>query len=390
MNDPHKNHIQTVRLSAQEKRKLVETIDQDAVQSDVHVERRSMRIAFHHAELEATIRPPAGPPVNYSIVTRNLSRWGIAFLHGQFVYPESTCEMMIPKLDGEIVKVKGAVKRCRHVKGIIHEVSVVFDQPIDLSQFVQLSAEEQMLKEQELEEDGARSERGHRPVALIVDEMKADRRLFCHWLHEAGFESHEAVSAKQAEGQIEREQLDVILVDDNLEEVTGVDFVRQLREKDFKGAIIGTSSNTSDQTKRAFLEAGAEAFLGKPFTSEALVAALSEHCATLTVDAGDAPGEPIVSSLAGNASMTDLLNEFVDGMEEYVARLRQAKTSKDLDQLVKLCQQLKGAGGSYGYDPITQAAELAVEQLHAEQQDAEKINEAVGELIQVLRRVRVK
>lgn len=65
---------------------------------------------------------------------------------------------------------------------------------------------------------------------------------------------------------------------------------------------------------------------------------------------------PLLSELAGDADMAELIEMFVAELPERVAALRQALTERDFEALRRLAHQLKGAAGGYGFPSITEAA----------------------------------
>jgi len=88
--------------------------------------------------------------------------------------------------------------------------------------------------------------------------------------------------------------------------------------------------------------------------------------------------------------MLPLLRDFVKTLNGLITKLNEANGASDNEQIERVCQQLKGAGGSYGYEAVTEAAKTVLDRLQAEDMDLESIHGGVGELIRTLRRVRVE
>ncbi len=66
---------------------------------------------------------------------------------------------------------------------------------------------------------------------------------------------------------------------------------------------------------------------------------------------------PIASTLvADDPSFADLVEEFVDGLDERLDTMRKAIEAEDFDNLRVLAHQLKGAGGGHGYQILTETA----------------------------------
>ncbi len=82
--------------------------------------------------------------------------------------------------------------------------------------------------------------------------------------------------------------------------------------------------------------------------------------------------QPIESTLLQeDADLRDIVVEFVEQLPQRFAAIQQAAEAQDWEQLRRFAHQLKGAGGSYGYPPIS-AICAQVEQ-HAEDHAIEQI-----------------
>lgn len=382
--------IETLRISDRDKQKLVDSVNEGGGKS-VKTERRALRVQYTEAKAILTLHMGAGGSARLAVVPRNLSRRGMAFVHGRFVYVDTRCEVMLKNLAGEWETLHGVVRNCRHVSGIVHEVAVVFDSAIDLSNYVHLSPEEEMIHLQELaadtpEEDG---DGGMKSVGsvLVVDDFPTDRKLFGLWLGRAGFETHSASDAAQARDQVAQENFDLMVVSLRLKGEDGFELIRSLRAAGFSSPIIAVSADTEEKVGGQATEAGASAFLTKPFTVEQL---LEQAEGLLGIDlANDDDRQPIFSTVSGDDDMVPLLTEFVRGLGGYVSKLRDANAQGDLDAVESMTHVLKGAGSGYGFAPITEQAGEVIKVFEEEQQDLDKIKQQVNALIRVLNRVKL-
>lgn len=68
--------------------------------------------------------------------------------------------------------------------------------------------------------------------------------------------------------------VDVILMDNNMPRVSGVEATRKLRDLGYTGLIYGITGDTDEETKRRFLESGANDVLTKPLDLKKLYASL--------------------------------------------------------------------------------------------------------------------
>lgn len=110
--------------------------------------------------------------------------------------------------------------------------------------------------------------------ALIVDDSRPIRRIESEVLKELGFETSDACDGKQALERLKSGPLpDVVLVDWNMPEMDGLEFIKAVRsEASYSGMVVlmVTTETETDQMLRA-LSAGADEYLMKPFQKESLV-----------------------------------------------------------------------------------------------------------------------
>lgn len=140
-NDPY---TKTVRLSDAERLQLLDELDQSQeIISDKFQHgsnrRAYTRYPYRKGDIPIVVEQPEGAITRLSVSPRNLSAGGIAFLHGGFLYVGSKCSLQLSALSADTMVVSGEIVNCRHVDGILHEVSVKFNMPIDPGLFTQLN-----------------------------------------------------------------------------------------------------------------------------------------------------------------------------------------------------------------------------------------------------------
>ncbi|MFH1420039.1 MAG: Hpt domain-containing protein [Planctomycetota bacterium] len=84
----------------------------------------------------------------------------------------------------------------------------------------------------------------------------------------------------------------------------------------------------------------------------------------------------LVSELATDPDMAELIEMFVDELPDRVGAIEQTLTEQDFDTLKSLAHQLKGAAGGYGFPTITDAAK-AIEATAKTTKDIEKLTKEV-------------
>ena len=114
--------------------------------------------------------------------------------------------------------------------------------------------------------------------ALVIDDSRAVRIIIRNILREIGMEVVEAGNGREALEQLQQNpDVELVLVDWNMPEMNGLDFIRAVRSQrayDAVRIVMVTTETESEQVDRA-LKAGANEYLMKPFNKEVLVAKLN-------------------------------------------------------------------------------------------------------------------
>ena len=109
--------------------------------------------------------------------------------------------------------------------------------------------------------------------ALVVDDSRAIRSIIGKTVKELGFELFEAGHGREALARLaEVGKVDLILVDWNMPEMDGFDFLVAARQNPaWKDTVIMmvTTETEMSQMQRA-LDAGANEYVMKPFTKDVL------------------------------------------------------------------------------------------------------------------------
>jgi len=112
-----------------------------------------------------------------------------------------------------------------------------------------------------------------KPVALVIDDEVQIRRLLRVVLESAEYQVHEAETAAQGLTDAATRRPDVVLLDLGLPDSDGVNVLRRLREWSQVPVII-LSVRDDEEGKVAALDAGADDYVTKPFSSAELLARL--------------------------------------------------------------------------------------------------------------------
>ena len=116
---------------------------------------------------------------------------------------------------------------------------------------------------------------------LVVDDASLVRRFYRDALERAGFEVDEAFNGVEALEKLLDTAFDLVIVDVNMPQMDGFTFLRSLRQQappiaSIPALVISTEAGPHD--RRAAHSAGANFYLVKPVTQDALIQHVSIMC----------------------------------------------------------------------------------------------------------------
>ncbi len=117
--------------------------------------------------------------------------------------------------------------------------------------------------------------------AMVIDDSRVMRTMVMKALKQtmlADFEFIEAEDGKDALQKFSPRSIDILFVDWNMPNMSGIDFVREVKSmKDTERVpiVMVTSEKTMGKIETALDEAGADSYICKPFTVEDLQRKLS-------------------------------------------------------------------------------------------------------------------
>lgn len=290
--------------------------------------RQSERFEYHVRTLIVDF-PHAGGVTRYSIPARDISRQGISFLIGNFVYPGTACRVRLVSDYSQSLTVDGTVTRCRYLPGStnIYDVGVRLAQEIDVAMF-------------------------HRDASplhvLLVDSDATAEQLIRHFLTGGSADLDATADPADAAARARGGDYDAILVNTCDPRIDATALASTLREEGFTGAIIALTVDESAEERKRLTEAAFSDVMLKPVTRERLITALD---ALRT--------EPVVSTVVCDPAMAPLIDAFVATLQESIARIETALAGNDIEALRTVVRHLKGTAGSFGFDVISEAASKA-------------------------------
>ena len=110
--------------------------------------------------------------------------------------------------------------------------------------------------------------------ALVIDDSRAMRRIIKSMLMESGFEVTEAENGQDGLARLaELGSVDLALVDWNMPVMNGYEFVQAVRKDRLHDGmrLMMVTTETGAEEMTLALEAGADEYVMKPFTKDAII-----------------------------------------------------------------------------------------------------------------------
>ena len=221
---------------------------------------------------------------------------------------------------------------------------------------------------------------------LIVDDERDLRQLLDHNLRQAGYRTVHAASGEEALMQVARHEPDIILLDLNLPDVSGIEVARRLKADARTRAtpIIMLTARGGEADRITGLELGAEDYIAKPFSVRELVLRLDVVRRRLLSPRSDASSEKAPRTLARGPIEVDLDACLVRvGAREVplaLLELRLLVYLMEAEGRVRTREELLTHVWKYPADSETRTIETHVKRLRAKLGDA-------GDLIETVRSI---
>ncbi len=231
---------------------------------------------------------------------------------------------------------------------------------------------------------------------LLAEDGRDNQRFISAMLRAAGAEVVIADNGRIAVAMACAQPFDLIFMDMQMPEMDGYEAASLLRAKGHKLPIVALTAHALSEDRAKCLTAGCTEYLTKPIDRNALVKMAStflnaaktveETSASTKVKTTPADAQTIISTCQNDPAIAEILPEFVANLPEQVSQIEKLLKEGAMSQLAQAVHQLKGAGGCYGFQIISDTAKVAETAVRSEAA-IEQIQADVESLISLIRRV---
>jgi CheY-like chemotaxis protein len=241
--------------------------------------RQFVRWPYRRESLEIRVVHPGGNIVTIRVACRNISRGGMCVLHNSFLHTGSECRVMLPHPTRGVVEVPGAVVRCLHRSGVIHELGIAFKGQVDVLEILQTDRFSNTYSFERV----AGTELVGR--VLVIEPSVADSSVLKHFLRDSSMEVQ--VVGSLAEAVLACDGVDVVVASSEAPDADPAAVVSTIRECRFEGPIVMVVPDASPDVRARLAGLAIQVIIVQPMTQELLMRALGE--ALLTEEARSAP-----------------------------------------------------------------------------------------------------
>ncbi len=222
---------------------------------------------------------------------------------------------------------------------------------------------------------------------LIGDDTESTRALLRAFLEHVGATVEVARHGREVlERFAQGARPDLVLMDMQMPVMDGLETTRQLRALGHKVPIVALTGRAMATDRELCLAAGFDDWATKPITRATLIALVSRFRPVTPARSASAPEtrEPIRSSLLDDPVIAAVLDSFYEELDDALVVL---ETRTEAKALAATAHVLAGAGGSFGFPALTEAAQAVEEGLLAVP-DPERMKPAIDELVSVCHQIR--
>ena len=229
---------------------------------------------------------------------------------------------------------------------------------------------------------------------LVAEDHPSNQLLIKLLLCKYGFEPTIVDDGQIAVDVYGSKDFKMVFIDMMMPNMNGYEATRAIRDMGSDVPIIAVTANAMKDDREKCLNAGCDDYIPKPITTEKLEEILLKYLDDSNDDYGKDESimsetndnDIIVSDLACDPDLVVVAEMFVERLEEVLGMMKEAFANNDMKTLKDLAHEIKGAGGSAGFNILTEKC-AAMEPLIVENK-IEDVKVALSEFFSICGKVR--
>jgi len=240
---------------------------------------------------------------------------------------------------------------------------------------------------------GAETGEGLRALRILLVEDSTDNRtITLAYLRDTPYVIEIAVNGALAYDKFVATGYDLVLMDRQMPVMDGLTATRKIRAWEQANQrpptpIIALTAAALKGDREKCLAAGCTAYLSKPIKQDVLLQAIRDHSSHAVPSQAQDYRRTDASRIRRIPALADLIPEFLQNRRNDVAALRDALGRGDFKTIESLGHGMRGAGGMWGFDAISDIG--AAMERAAESGDREASHRCVEELERYLDEVEI-
>jgi len=206
---------------------------------------------------------------------------------------------------------------------------------------------------------------------LLVEDNTINQILVQRMLRKRAWNIVVAITGREALAALESERFDLILMDVQMPEMSGLEVTAAIRGKEKETGehipIVATTASVMKEDRQRCFDAGMDAYIAKPIEKEILhetIDKLTGHSSEAGSGDSDARSHDpvfdvgaVLDSLEGDSDLLrDIVVIFLAQFPKHMESIREAISNRDPDLLQRASHALKGAAANLLAQGVVQAA----------------------------------
>ena len=225
---------------------------------------------------------------------------------------------------------------------------------------------------------------------LLVEDSPDNRTIAVTYLQDTSYRVEIAENGAVACEKFTAGHYDLVLMDRRMPVMDGLTATRAIRAWEQENhrpptPIIALTASTLEDDREMCLAAGCTAFLTKPVKQEVLLQAIKQHAMLASPSSEDDSSRLDATLMRAKARIADRIPAYLQNCRQNVITMLDALNRGDFETVTMLGHQMRGSGGAYGFQAIT---DIGASLQHAsESADIDSSRKWVGDMSSYLDRV---